>query len=260
MEKEIYIKVKSDNKIFKTKQGNLDLKISDEILFENEHGQDIGIVTAEKSDDEAEYDEASITIIRKLTEKDKEKLTQLKKEALSTLDVCEEKIKKHGLAMDLLGAEFSYDERKLTFYFSAPTRVDFRSLVPDLASAFKKLIRLQQVSSRDKAKCVGGYGRCGQKLCCKRFLKNISDATMDMASEQNLSQMGPNRVMGSCGKLMCCLGYELDFYEKTKKKIPKIEDIIKTGEGRGVVVSQNIIKNKVIVELDDNKKLVEVDC
>jgi len=148
----------------------------------------------------------------------------------------------------------------LTFYFTAPGRVDFRSLVPDLASSFKKLIRLQQIGSRDKAKFFGGFGRCGQKFCCKNFLKGeLENVSMEMAFEQNLGQTGANRVTGSCGKLMCCLKYENDCYKKAKKEMPAIGKKIKVDGEEGTVIEQNVVKNKVKVETKDNR-ILEVDC
>ena len=264
MKKEIYIKVKSDNKIYKSDASNLEVLPDDQVLFESESSQDTGIVIDENSAKDQcgiESGDGKVTIIRKLTEKDIEKIAEMEKEALGTLAQCKEKIGKHGLEMNLLGADLSYDGKKLTFYFTSPGRVDFRSLVPDLASTFKKLIRLQQVGARDKAKCIGAVGRCGQGVCCKRFLKgDLESVTIDMATEQNLGQMGSNRVTGACGKLMCCLKYELDNYQKTRKKMPAVGSEIKTPEGMGIVKSQNIIKNCVLVILNKDNRIVEVDC
>jgi len=264
MKKEIHIKAKSDNNIYKAELGNLALVESDEVLFESDQGQEIGVVILEGLSNEEKKEEigSSVTIIRKLNEKDKEKCLERKKEAQETLSICEEKIRKHGLSMDLLDADISFDGKKITFYFSAPGRIDFRSLVPDLASAFKKLIRLQQVGSRDKAKCMNGVvGRCGRGVCCREFLtKTSDDINIEMANIQNIGQMGSNRSTGSCGKLMCCLKYELLAYEEAKKKMPLIGAEYKIKEGVGIVISQNVMKNKIVVELINDKKRVEVDC
>lgn len=260
-EKDIYIKAKSDNKILKAKSGNLEVSPGDEILFETDQSQDTGYIVDGASDAQCEQEDQNISIIRKLTAKDKETIAERELEAKETLPLCEEKIKKHGLEMNLLGADLSYDGKKLTFYFTSPGRVDFRSLVPDLASTFKKLIRLQQIGARDKAKCLGSVGRCGQGVCCKRFLKgDLESVNLDMAHDQNLGQMGSNRVTGACGKLMCCLKFELDYYQKTKKSLPEVGSQLKTPEGMGRVRSQNILKKKVLVELEKDNKIVEVDC
>jgi len=260
-EEDIYIKVKNDNKILKAKSGNLEVSVGDEVLFENEQSQDTGCIIDSTAETQCEQEDQNISIIRKLTQKDKENIAEKELEAKETLPICKEKIKKHDLEMNLLGAALSYDGKKLTFYFASPGRVDFRSLVPDLASTFKKLIRLQQIGARDKAKCLGSVGRCGQGVCCKRFLKgDLESVNLDMAYDQNLGQMGSNRVTGACGKLMCCLKFELDYYQKTKKSLPEVGSQLKTAEGMGKVKSQNILMKKVLVELEKDNKTLEVDC
>lgn len=265
--KELYIKIKSDSKIVIADAGNLDLKSGDEVLFENEQGQDIATVLSEemlKAEEDnqgvrAETDQAC-NIVRKLTEKDRAKVKELNEQAQATIVKCQEKVDKYKLNMSLVNAGFSYDEKKLTFYFVAPGRVDFRVLVSDLAATFQKLIRLQQVGSRDKARCLGGYGRCGCELCCRKILHGeLESVTMDMAYLQNLAQMGSGRVTGSCGKLMCCLKYELETYKEAKKKMPEIGSRIKTKEGQGTVISHNVLKNIVSVKLVDDR-IVEVAC
>ena len=263
MKNEIFVRASSDNKIYKTNTTSLDLTESDEVLFETDQGQEVGVLVSTYAKDESSTgDDEVVSITRKLTKKDKEICAQRKSEAMETLPVCREKIKKHALSMDLLNADISYDGKKLTFYFSAPGRIDFRSLVPDLASTFKKLIRLQQVSSRDKARCMNGVvGRCGRRVCCRDFLKNgFEDITVDMASVQNIGQTGSNRVTGACGKLMCCLKFELEMYKKAQKSMPEVGSQYKTKEGTGRVIACNIVKSKISVELNSNKKIVEVDC
>lgn len=257
----IYIKVNSDGKIYKSVASNLSLLPSDEVLIDSEQGQEAAVVTDSNgsSANQENGEETEITIIRKLTDKDREVLVERKEEAKKLLPICEDKIKKHDLVMDLLDADISYDGKKLTFYFSAPGRVDFRALVPDLASSFKKLIRLQQIGSRDKAKCMSGFGRCGRKICCQFLKGDLDSVNLEMANDQNLGQMGSNRVTGLCGKLMCCLKYEQSLYKETKKNMPKIGSRIKTPEGEGIVISCSVIKNKVSVELSD-KRIVEVSC
>jgi cell fate regulator YaaT (PSP1 superfamily) len=163
--------------------------------------------------------------------------------------------------MQLLDADLSFDEKKLTFYFTAPSRVDFRVLVSELAHTFKKIIRLQQIGSRDEARYLGGVGRCGETICCKKFLKgNLESVTLDMASDQNLAQMGSNRITGVCGKLMCCLKYELEYYQKVKKTMPALGTEINTEKGKGTVIGQNIVKKKVTVKLNEGGNILEVDC
>ncbi len=263
---ELFLRVVSDGKIFKSDCGKLDIKNGDQVLFEKDSSSEVAVVVSVNSireELEAEKGEVEqVTLIRKLTDKDLQKIEELKVEAKQTLIKCTEKIKAHKLEMNLLDADLSYDGKKLTFYFSSPGRIDFRALVPDLASTFKKLIRLQQVSCRDKAKFFGGIGRCGQKFCCKRFLKNkgaVETITSEMTYEQGIGQMGANRSLGVCGKLMCCLAFEQDFYKDAKRKMPSVGEKIKTKEGTGVVIEQNILKNKVKIEVAD-KRILEVDC
>jgi len=257
----VNIRVKTDGKIYNAKKGNLPLENGDEVLFEMDQFQDIGtVLECCKSKDNCVVDD-EVIVIRKLTDKDKERVVTLKEEANATIPKCREKIEKHNLEMDLLDADISYDGKKLTFYFSSTNRVDFRSLVPDLASTFKKLIRLQQVGMRDKAKCMTSVGRCGRETCCRKFLKgDLENISIDMAYDQNLGQTNSNRVTGVCGKLMCCLKFELSEYKKSKKNMPLPGSKVKTPEGEGIVLSSNMIKNKIRVELLNDKRVVEVDC
>jgi len=261
-EKTVNIKVNSDSKIYRAKAGNLPLENGDTVIFELDQFQDVGTIfecCATKDGNIVLDDE--VMVIRKVNEKDSKRLLELKEEATATLDKCREKIEKHNLEMDLLDADISYDGKKLTFYFCSSGRVDFRSLVPDLASTFKKLIRLQQVGMRDKAKCMDSVGRCGRGTCCRKFLKgDLETVTVDMAHDQNLGQTSSNRVTGVCGKLMCCLKFELDDYKKARKNMPSPGSKIKTPEGEGIVIFANVIKNKLRVELLKDKRIVEVDC
>lgn len=258
----LYIKALSDGKTYLGKAGNLELAENDEILFVYDQFEEVGrVVGTAGGEGSDEGSDNIVSVIRKLTAKDREIISEKKNEAKDLIPKCSEKIKKHDLEMDLLDADLSYDGKKLTFYFTAPGRVDFRALVPDLASTFKKLIRLQQVSSRDKAKCVDAIGRCGRGICCKNFLKeNLENVTMDMVYEQNLGQMGSTRFIGVCGKLQCCLKYELEQYRKIRAKLPAIGADISTPEGKGTVVGQNLIKSCVTVELKKDKRMVEVSC
>ncbi len=267
----IYVKLKSDNRYLEIECDKGELKIGEEILVESKSGGgEIAYVVLEQmlreeSDKidgtETKSDEAEYVFIRKLSEKDREAADKLALEAKSYLAECQNKINKYNLPMQLLDAELSFDEKKLTFFFTAPSRVDFRMLVSDLAHTFKKIIRLQQVGARDEARYLGGIGRCGQTLCCRRFLKgNLESVTLDMAADQSLAQMGSNRVTGVCGKLICCLKYELDEYREIKKLMPKLGEKIKTKEGEGVVVSHNVLKKSYTIKIDDSHNFVEINC
>lgn len=264
---DIYIKYKSDGQIQEVDCGKSELAFGDEVLVEGDYGLEIAVVVQkeiflQQKEENSEIKEKKPAVfIRKLNEADKKKAKELNIAAKESLVECRERIGKYNLPMQLVDADLSYDEKKLTFYFTAPSRVDFRLLVSDLAHTFKKVIRLQQIGSRDEARYLGGIGRCGQPVCCKRFLKgNLESVTLDMATEQNLSGSGSNRVTGVCGKLMCCLKYELDNYKDAKRKLPRIGDTISTPSGKGVVVSQCVVKNSVNVKLIQNEQIVEVSC
>lgn len=196
-------------------------------------------------------------ILRKLNTEDCQRLADNKRFAKKLLPQCEKMIVRHKLSMKLLDADLSFDERKITFYFGAEGRIDFRQLVVDLIRTFKKTIRLQQVGTRDEAKIFGGFGPCGREICCSKFLHNMGSITIDMAREQNLSS-GVSKISGLCGKLMCCLSYELEEYQKLKKRLPEIGKKIKTESGEGLVINQNILEQYVTVKLKDGK-LEEVE-
>lgn len=262
-ESKLYLKARSDNKIYNFESGNLEINLHDHVIFENETCQEVATVISAaelRESNNSEKSIESVELIRRLNDKDKEVDEARKVEAAADLPKCREIIESHTLPMELLSADLSYDGKKLTFYFSAPGRIDFRSVVSELASKFQKLIRLQQVGARDRARCAGGTGRCGEEFCCSRFLKgDLECVSTDMAADQNLSQMGSNRVTGGCGKLMCCLRYELDFYRQQKAKMPAIGSEIKTAKGKGIVKNLNMIENKVTVILED-KTYLEVAC
>lgn len=283
MSKQVNAKLKVDGKHILFDAGEHKFDFGDEILVESKSGQEVACVVPETGEagrqedkegeeskedkedkDKAREGQAEVSefvFIRKLSQKDKEQIDKLSKEAKTYLIECQSKIDKYKLPMQLLDAELSYDEKKLTFCFTAPSRVDFRMLVSDLAHTFKKIIRLQQVGARDEARYLGGVGRCGQTLCCRRFLSgNLESVTLDMAADQNLAQMGSNRVTGCCGKLMCCLKYELDDYRAIKKKMPALGTKAITSEGEGEVIMHNILKNTYSVRLKEKNNTVEVSC
>lgn len=237
-------------------KSDLDLKIEDQVLVDN--GQIIELANIKaismdgKSVDNAE--EFVGKIVRKINLEDKEKLDQFKKQARKFLPSCEELIRKYNLeTMKLLDADLSFDEKKMTFYFSTEGRVDFRELVTDLVRNCKKIIRLQQVRSRDKAKLFGGFGKCGQELCCFRFLGNTGNITLDMAKEQEIVA-NSNKISGSCGKLMCCLSFELEEYRKMAKELPTVGEVVKTEHGEGKVISRNLLRRVYVIENKDGQR------
>ena len=263
------IRLKADGRYCQIETDNHKLENGEEVLVESKTGTEVAYVISDKIAEENAGNEHDKSVeenyeyqyIRTLSDKDREHIDKLANEAKVYMIDCQAKIEKYKLPMQLLDAGLSFDEKKLTFYFTAPSRVDFRMLVSDLAHTFKKIIRLQQVGARDEARYLGGLGRCGEGLCCKRFLKgNLESVTLDMAVDQNLAQMGSNRVTGACGKLMCCLKYELDNYKEAYKKLPNLGETVKTKEGEGEVVSRSVVKMKFTVKLKKNDNLLEVSC
>lgn len=238
----------------------IEFKIKDKVLIEVGQIVELGEVaeSVSESSEAIDIESSEAKLVRKLTKDDEQTIYNQKKEAQSYISDCKEIISKYDIAMKLVDADLSFDGKKLTFYFSAEGRVDFRSLVTDLIKKYKKMIRLQQIGPRDEGRIIGGYGKCGRKVCCQSFLNKIDSVTLDMAKDQNLSTSA-GKISGACGKLMCCLNYELNDYHKLRENLPKIGEIIKTKYGKGKVIDQYVLKSAVIVELENGeRKEVEI--
>lgn len=197
-------------------QTSLKLEPGDSVLTESAGIVEEGIVVPQ-SKNYGDPEETNEEILRVISDEDRQRRCQLKKLARNYIAEAQKKVNRHNLNMAILDADFSFDEKKLTFYFSAANRVDFRSLVTDLAKTYNKLIRLQQVGARDEARFYGGIGKCGRELCCTRFLNNLESITLEMAELQELSTAGSAKLSGCCGKLMCCLAFETQNYPQKKK-------------------------------------------
>lgn len=189
-------------------------------------------------------------IVRVATEEDMKKVAENHEKEKSAFKICEEKIAKHGLEMKLTDVEYTFDNSKILFYFTADGRVDFRELVKDLASVFRTRIELRQIGVRDEAKMIGGIGICGRPFCCKSFMGEFAPVSIKMAKEQGLS-LNPAKISGACGLLMCCLKYEHENYEYLSKITPKPGAVVKTKSGKGVVTEANLLGGTVKVRLDD---------
>ncbi|MBQ2091914.1 MAG: stage 0 sporulation family protein [Clostridia bacterium] len=188
-------------------------------------------------------------IIRIATDEDLKKVAENKEKEKSAFKICEEKIAKHGLEMKLTDVEYTFDNSKILFYFTADGRVDFRELVKDLASVFHTRIELRQIGVRDEAKMIGGLGLCGRPFCCKSFMGEFAPVSIKMAKEQGLS-LNPAKISGACGLLMCCLKYEHENYEHLSKITPKPGALVDTKEGRGIVTEANLLSGQLKVKLD----------
>ena len=188
-------------------------------------------------------------VLRPATPEDKRRAKENAEKEQRAMRVCQEKIAAHKLDMKLVDVEYTFDNSKILFYFTADGRVDFRDLVKDLASVFRTRIELRQIGVRDEAKMLGGLGICGRPFCCSQFLSDFQPVSIKMAKEQGLS-LNPTKISGSCGRLMCCLKYEQDAYESLLRMTPKVGALVTTKEGKGVVCDANILTGVVKVRLD----------
>ncbi|MCM8758001.1 MAG: stage 0 sporulation family protein [Candidatus Omnitrophica bacterium] len=231
-----------------------ELKPSDYVILEYERGIDYGEAISESKDKEFQTKDTIRKILRKAQAKDLEQIEYNRKDAQDAKKICMRKIAEHNLEMKLVNTEYSFDRKKIIFYFTAEGRVDFRKLLKDLAKIFKARIELRQIGVRDEAKLIGGLGPCGRNLCCATFLKDFEPVTMKMAKEEGLP-LNPAKISGLCGRLMCCLAYEYSVYKSLSKGLPKEGERIHTKDGKGKVINVNVFKRKVLVELEDGKQL-----
>ncbi|MBR2645963.1 MAG: stage 0 sporulation family protein [Clostridia bacterium] len=190
-------------------------------------------------------------IVRIATQKDRERYESFQEKKPQTMQICREKIVKHGLDMKLVDCEFSFDDSKISFFFTAANRVDFRELVKDLASAFHTRIELRQVGTRDETKYLGGIAPCGRICCCAGNMPEFKKVSVKMAKTQGLS-LNPGKISGLCGRFMCCLSYESDYYAEASKKMPKVGSEVGSPDGRAIVVSINMLKMEAKVKIDDH--------
>lgn len=245
----IGVRFKAAGKIYYFDPGNIKLDLFDKVIVETARGIEYGEVVVEpRMVSEEEIITPLKSVIRKATAKDDIKYRENKKKELEALITCEEKVEKHELAMKLVDVELTFDNSKLIFYFTANGRIDFRELVKDLAAVFKTRIELRQIGVRDEAKMLGGLGPCGLTLCCNTFMGDFHPVSIKMAKEQSLS-LNPAKISGLCGRLMCCLNYEQDYYEEISKIMPRVASDVITPEGRATVLDVNKLKQLVRVKL-----------
>ena len=243
------IQFQKNGKIFNFDTNGLDLKPDDYVVADTQHGADLGQVVVGCR--QVEYQDAGIQmkkVLRIATEKDLQVSSENRKKEKEAFSICQKKIAEHKLDMKLVSVEYSFDNSKAMFYFTANGRVDFRSLVKDLASVFKMRIELRQIGVRDEARMIGGLGPCGRQICCGAFLDEFQPVSIKMAKEQNLS-LNPTKISGVCGRLMCCLKYEQEHYEKTRKIMPRMGKEVITPDGNGTVTDLNIVKETVFVRI-----------
>jgi cell fate regulator YaaT (PSP1 superfamily) len=241
-------------KIYYFSPGNLKLALGDTVIVETARGVELGTVKiANKEVPESEIISPLKTVTRKTTADDLVKHEKNKAAEMDAALICKKKIAAHGLGMDLVGVEYTFDNSKLIFYFTCESRVDFRELVKDLASTFKTRIELRQIGIRDEAKMMGGLGVCGRKYCCSGFLSDFVQVSIKMAKEQNFS-LNSAKVSGACGRLMCCLRYEHETYEEAIKETPPVGSTVETKDGVGHVIETKPLAKEIRVRLSDKEK------
>lgn len=260
MTKVIGVRFRTAGKIYFFSPGKLEIKTGDKVIVETARGVEFGsVVTGPKEVEDDKITQPLKSVIRLATEDDKKKEEKNKEKEKEAFKICLDKIHKHGLEMKLIDAEYTFDNNKVLFYFTADGRIDFRQLVKDLAAIFKTRIELRQIGVRDETKILGGIGICGRQLCCHTYLSEFAPVSIKMAKEQNLS-LNQTKISGVCGRLMCCLKNEQETYEALNKSLPGTGDTVTLPDGlQGIVHSVNVLRQrvKVIVEVNDEKEIQE---
>ena len=262
MVKVVGVRFRTAGKIYFFDPGRFRIKKGDHVIVETARGIEFGTVVGDmKEVAEDKVIPPLKPVLRIANQRDVEQEAANKLKEKEAYRICLEKIQKHGLDMKLIDAEYTFDNNKVLFYFTADGRIDFRELVKDLAAVFKTRIELRQIGVRDETKIVGGIGICGRPLCCHTHLSDFIPVSIKMAKEQNLS-LNPTKISGVCGRLMCCLKHEEETYEELNRKLPGIGDFVTTDDGlKGEVQSVNVLRQlvKVIVENGDEKEIREYE-
>jgi cell fate regulator YaaT (PSP1 superfamily) len=249
------IRFRGGGKVYFFDAGELELSLMEKVIVETERGLSVGTVAIPpRGQEDPPQDIPLKPILRAAADDDREKLGQNHEKEIEAKGFCNKCIEKHDLDMRLVEVEHLFDGSKIIFYFTADERVDFRALVRDLASRFHTRIEMRQIGVRNKARLVGGIGSCGRELCCCTFLTNFEPVSVKMAKDQNVS-LNPAKISGVCGRLMCCFKYEYDTYVSMKRDMPKIGKTITTEKGTGKVVRQNVLANRVTIQIEDGSEV-----
>ena len=251
MIKIVGVRFKNAGKIYYFDPVDFEIEKNIDVVVETARGLEYGkIVVGPKEIEEEKLISPLKPIIRIATEEDKAIYRENKEKAKETFEICQQKIKEHGLTMFLIDCEYTFDRNKLIFYFTAEGRIDFRELVKDLASIFKTRIELRQIGVRDEAKSIGGLGTCGRKLCCSSWLGDFQPVSIKMAKDQSLS-LNPTKISGICGRLFCCLKYENDVYVEAIEKMPVVGSVVKVENQKGKVIEINPLLEQIKIEFND---------
>ena len=260
MKRIIGVRFRTAGKIYYFDPAGFEIKRNDHVIVETARGVEYGTVVGDiREVDDAKVVQPLKPVLRIATERDDEQEAANKGKEKKAFAICQEKIKKHKLDMKLIDAEYTFDNNKVLFYFTADGRIDFRELVKDLAGVFKTRIELRQIGVRDETKILGGIGICGRQLCCHGHLSEFVPVSIKMAKEQNLS-LNPAKISGVCGRLMCCLKHEEETYEDLNRRLPNPGDFVTTDDGmKGKVSAVNVLRQqvKVIVNVGDEKEIRE---
>ena len=260
MTKVIGVRFRTAGKIYYFDPVKVRIKKGDHVIVETARGVEFGtVVSGVKEVPDEKVVQPLKPVLRVASQRDEEQEANNKRKEKEAFRICLEKIKKHKLEMKLIDAEYTFDNNKVLFYFTADGRIDFRELVKDLASVFKTRIELRQIGVRDETKIIGGMGICGRILCCHAHLSEFVPVSIKMAKEQNLS-LNPTKISGVCGRLMCCLKHEEETYEELNRKLPNVGDHVTTCDGlKGEVSGVNVLRQlvKVVVTVDDEKEIHE---
>ncbi|MBR5518606.1 MAG: stage 0 sporulation family protein [Clostridia bacterium] len=244
------IRFKTAGKIYYFSPKGIEFTKGDYAVVETVRGTEIGeVMLTNRQVSEENIVSPLKPVLRKATDEDIKKIDKIKEKEKKAFEICVEKINHHNLDMHLVDVEYTFDENKILFYFTAEGRVDFRELVKSLASVFKTRIELRQIGVRDEAKMLGGIGVCGRPICCNSFLGDFQPVSIKMAKEQNLS-LNPTKISGTCGRLMCCLKYEQATYEEMLKFVPRVDAVVDTKDGKGTVIENNVLAGLVKVRIE----------
>lgn len=260
MTKIVGIRFRTAGKIYYFDPLDFELETAMHVIVETARGIEMGtVLIPPKEVEDDKVIQPLKPVIRVATDEDEKNVERNREREKEAFKICKEKIIRHGLEMKLVDAEYTFDNNKLLFYFTADGRIDFRELVKDLAAVFRTRIELRQIGVRDETKMMGGLGICGRELCCKSYLSDFVPVSIKMAKEQNLS-LNPTKISGVCGRLMCCLKNEQETYEYLNSRMPNVGDIVVSRDGtKGEVKSLNVLRQyvKVLVENGDEKEMRE---
>ena len=258
MTKVIGVRFRNVGKIYYFGPKDYDIHVGSHVIVETARGMEYGhVVLAPREVEDHMVVQPLKDVLRMATQEDEEREEKNREKEKEAFEICLKKIQDHHLGMKLIDAEYTFDNNKVLFYFTADGRADFRALVKDLASVFKTRIELRQIGVRDETKIMGGIGICGRPLCCHTYLTEFAPVSIKMAKEQNLS-LNQTKISGACGRLMCCLKNEQEIYEELNRKLPGIGDMVTTKEGlQGKVHSVSVLRQyvRVLVEVNDEKEM-----